>query len=75
MWSDLSANVVTPGTPADNTCLQLIVPRLRERDTAEIVSELSQSLQRECCIEDMLPFYHAARNRELRINSGLRTLR
>src|SRR5882724_10130864 len=56
---------------ADYTRPGLIVPRLRERDTAGIVSELSQALQREGCVADVLPFYHAALNRELLTNSSL----
>ena len=49
----------------------LIVPQLRERDTAGIVSELSQALQREGCVPDLLPFYQAALNQELLANSAL----
>jgi mannitol/fructose-specific phosphotransferase system IIA component (Ntr-type) len=47
------------------------VPRLREGDTAGIISELSQALQRECCVPDVLPFYQAALNQELLTNSAL----
>ena len=71
MSSDLTATVVAPATLADYTCSQLIVPRLRERDTAGIINELSQALQREGCVADVLPFYHAALNRELLTNSTL----
>ena len=49
----------------------LIVPRLRERDTAGIINELSQVLQRRGCVSDVLPFYHAALNQELMANSAL----
>jgi PTS system fructose-specific IIC component len=49
----------------------LIVPELREHDTAGIIGELSQSLQRHGSVLDMLPFYHAALNQELLSNSAL----
>ena len=71
MQSDVTANVVAPATLADYTRSELIVPRLRERDTAGIISELSHALQREGCLADVLPFYHAALNRELLTNSTL----
>jgi PTS system nitrogen regulatory IIA component len=49
----------------------LIVPQLRERDTAGIIGELSQVLQRQGFVPDLLPFYHAALNQELLANSAL----
>ena len=58
-------------TLADFTRPQLVLPQVRERDTAGIISELSQILQRQKCIPDMLPFYHAALNQELLANSAL----
>lgn len=68
---DLTSHAVAPSTLADYTRASLIVPRLRERDTAGIISELSQALQREGCVGDMLPFYHVALNQELLANSAL----
>lgn len=68
---DLTVNAATPVSLADFTQPSLLVPSLRERDTAGIISELSQLLQREGCIPDVLPFYHAALNRELLANSAL----
>lgn len=56
---------------ADFTRPTLIVPRLREHDTAGIISELSRLLQREGSVADVLPFYHAALNQELMANSAL----
>lgn len=47
------------------------MPRLRERDTAGIISELSQILQREGAVPDVLPFYQAALNQEVLANSAL----
>jgi mannitol/fructose-specific phosphotransferase system IIA component (Ntr-type) len=44
---------------------------LRERDTAGIIGELSQALQREGFVSDVLPFYHAALNHELLAGSAL----
>ena len=58
-------------TLADYTRPALIVPRLRERDTAGIINELSQVLQRQGCVADVLPFYQAALNQELLTTSAL----
>ena len=68
---DLTLHPVAPSTLADYTRAGLIMPRLRERDTAGIIGELSQALQREGCVADMLPFYHVALNQELLANSAL----
>ncbi len=68
---DLTLHPVAPSTLAEYTRAALIVPHLRERDTAGIISELTQVLQREGCVSDMLPFYHAALNQELLSNSAL----
>ena len=71
MLSEVMMNVAAPISLADYTRLALIVPRLRERDAAGIISELSQVLQRQGCVPDVLPFYHAALNQELLANSAL----
>jgi PTS system fructose-specific IIC component len=55
---------------ADYTRPELIVPQLRERDTAGAISELAQVLQRHGCVPDLLPFYQTALNQELLANSG-----
>lgn len=68
---DLTLHPVALSTLAEYTRAALIVPRLRERDTAGIISELSQVLQREGYVGDMLPFYHVALNQELLANSAL----
>jgi len=47
------------------------VPRLRQGDIAGIIGELSQALQREGCVPDVLPFYQAALNQELLTSSAL----
>ena len=57
-------------TLRDYTQAGLIVPRLRERDTAGIINELSQLLQRHGAVSDLLPFYHAALNQELLANTA-----
>lgn len=62
---------MTPVTLQDYTRDTLIVPRLQQADTAGVISELSQTLQRDGCVADVLPFYHAALNRELLFNSAL----
>jgi mannitol/fructose-specific phosphotransferase system IIA component (Ntr-type) len=68
---DLAMDRVGQLTLADYTRSQLIVPQLREHDAAGIISELSRVLQREGCVSDLLPFYHAALNHELMANSAL----
>jgi mannitol/fructose-specific phosphotransferase system IIA component (Ntr-type) len=64
-------NLVAPVCLADYTRPALVQPCLRERDTAGIISELSQALQQQGFVPDVLPFYHAALNRELMANSAL----
>jgi PTS system nitrogen regulatory IIA component len=66
-----TVSLAAPVTLADYTQPGLIVPRLRERDAAGIIGELSQALQREGFVPDLLPFYHAALNQELLANSAL----
>jgi mannitol/fructose-specific phosphotransferase system IIA component (Ntr-type) len=71
MVFDGALNVAAPATLAEYTRAALVVPELRERDTAGIISELSQVLQREGTVVDVLPFYHTALNQELLSNSAL----
>ena len=66
-----TVHIAAPATLADYTQPGLIVPSLRERDTAGIISVLSQALQREGYVPDLLPFYHAALNQELLANSAV----
>ena len=47
MLSEATLNAAALVSLADYSRPALIVPRLRERDTADIVSELSQVLQRQ----------------------------
>ena len=56
-------------TLADFTTPGLIVPRLRGQDAASVIQELSQALQRENRVADLLPFYHAVLNREFLLSS------
>ena len=72
MLSEATTNIAAPVSLADYTRLELIVPRLRERDTAGIISELSQVLQRQGGVPDVLPFYQAALNQEMLANSAPR---
>ena len=58
-------------TLADFTSLGLIVPCLRGRDVAGVIQELSQAMQREKRVPDLLPFYHAALNREFLVNTDM----
>lgn len=57
-------------TLADFTNPALIIPRLRSRDIAGVVHELSQVLQQQGRISDLLPFYHAALNREYLVSTN-----
>ncbi|HWH70585.1 MAG TPA: PTS sugar transporter subunit IIA [Candidatus Sulfotelmatobacter sp.] len=68
---DSTIHVIAPVSLADYTRPALLVPQLRERDTPGIISELSQVLQRDRCVPDVLPFYHGALNQELLSNSAL----
>ena len=71
MLSEATINVAAPVALADYTLPALIVPRLREGDTAGIISELSQILHSAGGVPDVLPFYQAALNQELLTNSAL----
>jgi PTS system nitrogen regulatory IIA component len=71
LQSEVTTPVVTPATLADYTRRGLVVAELREPDTAGVIGELSQALQREGCLTDVLPFYQAALNQELLNNSAL----
>jgi mannitol/fructose-specific phosphotransferase system IIA component (Ntr-type) len=48
----------------------LIVPQLRERETAGVIKELSQLLQQAGCVPEVLPFYNEALNREFLVNTA-----
>ena len=67
---DVTVGPVGQLTLADYTTPRLVVPQLRERDAAGIISELSHVLQREGFVSDLLPFYHTALNHELMTNSA-----
>src|SRR6476660_6157370 len=70
MTPDIAVLPVGQLALADYTRPGLLVPQLRERDAAGIISELSNVLQKEGCLSDVLPFYHAALNHELMTNSA-----
>jgi mannitol/fructose-specific phosphotransferase system IIA component (Ntr-type) len=65
MSLDLLTSSVVLRSLADYTRPALIVPTLRDHDAAGVIGELSQALQKEGCIADILPFYQAALNQEL----------
>ena len=73
MLTEATTSIAAPVSLADYTCLELVVPQLRERDTAGIISELSHVLQHRGGVPDVLPFYQAALNQELLANSALDT--
>ncbi len=58
-------------TLADLTAEALIVPRLVGRDTLSVIQELSKVLQKAGCVQDLLPFYTAAMNREFLVGTVL----
>lgn len=58
-------------TLADFTTPSLIIPQLRGQDAASVIQELSQALQREKRVPDLLPFYHAALNHEFLVSSEM----
>jgi mannitol/fructose-specific phosphotransferase system IIA component (Ntr-type) len=68
---DATIPVALASTLGEYTHRALIVPELRQRDTAGILGELSQVLRRQGCITDVLPCYQTALNRELLFNSAL----
>ena len=70
----MSCEIPTATPPlsiADYTRLELIVPRLRERDPAGIIEELSQRLRTGGIITDVLSFYQSVVNHEFLSNSAL----
>lgn len=71
MALELGLKTVGQLTLADYTSASLLVPRLRERDTPGIIGELGRTLQNQGSVPDVLPFYHAALNQELMVNSAL----
>jgi mannitol/fructose-specific phosphotransferase system IIA component (Ntr-type) len=71
MLVEVTSKAVNPITLADFTGPALVTPGLRAHDTAGVVGELSQLLQREACVPDLLPFYHTALNQELLSSSAL----
>ncbi len=58
-------------TLADFTSPGLIIPHLRGQDVATVIQELSRAMQRESRVPDLLPFYHAALNREFLVNTDM----
>jgi len=72
MLPDIAAAVPTTAmTLADFTSPGLIIPRLHGHDVASVIQELSQALQREKRVIDLLPFYHAALNREFMVSTDI----
>ena len=61
----------TAMTLADFTSAGLIIPHLRGQDVATVIQELSQAMQRERRVPDLLPFYHAALNREFLVSTDM----
>ena len=64
-------SITTNMTLADFTSPELVIPHLRGEDVPAVIQELSQALQREQRIPDLLPFYHAALNREFMVSTDM----
>jgi mannitol/fructose-specific phosphotransferase system IIA component (Ntr-type) len=58
-------------TLADFTSPGLIIPHLRGEEAASAIKELSQVLQLEKRVPDLLPFYQAALNREFMVSTHM----
>jgi mannitol/fructose-specific phosphotransferase system IIA component (Ntr-type) len=56
---------------ADFTGPDLMVPQLQGRDATTVIRELCVVLQRAARVPDLLPFYHAALNREFLLSTAL----
>jgi mannitol/fructose-specific phosphotransferase system IIA component (Ntr-type) len=56
---------------ADFSSEELMIPQLREREMPGVISELSRVLQQHSRIPDMLPYYHAALNREFLMSTAM----
>lgn len=61
----------TAMTLADFTSPGLIIPHLRGQDSATVIQELSRAMRRESRVPDLLPFYHAALNREFLVSTDM----
>jgi fructose PTS system EIIBC or EIIC component len=48
-----------------------MIPQLREREMPGVISELSRLLRQQSRIPDMLPYYHAALNREFLMSTAM----
>jgi len=71
MSADTSIPPCVTMTLADFTSLGLIIPHLRGQDAASVIQELSRALQRDKRVPDLLPFYHAALNREFMVSTDI----
>jgi mannitol/fructose-specific phosphotransferase system IIA component (Ntr-type) len=71
MSPDTIIHSTTSMTLPDFTSPDLIVPHLRGQNPASVIQELSQAMQREKRVPDLLPFYHAALNREFLVSTEM----
>ncbi len=58
-------------TLAEFTSPALIIPQLRSHDVPSVIQELSQAMQREKRVPDLLPFYEAVLNREFLVSTDM----
>ncbi len=73
MWPNETIGAETGLSLAHYTRPALIIPQLRERETAGVIKELSQLLQQEGCVPEVLPFYNETLNREFLVNTATET--
>ena len=71
MPPDATTGAIPTPTLADFTSVGMIVPALQSRDVAGVIQELAMVMQREGRVPDLLPFYHAALNREFLVSTGM----
>ncbi len=71
MPPELTLNVAAQVSLSGFTSGEMVVPVLREHDTAGIIGELSRVLHVRGCVGDVLPLYHSALNRELLSSSAV----
>jgi len=68
---NMHRNAAPVKTLADFTSPGLIIPHLRGEQATSVIQELSLAMQREGRVPDLLPFYHAALNREFLVSTEM----
>lgn len=66
-----SSQIIEAISVADFTSESLIAPQVIGPDAAGVIQQLSRLLQQEARVPDLLPFYHAALNREFLVSTAM----